>query len=155
MAHGSHSYQVVIDYYLIVIAVKSKPSVAINVPGKGRNVIDLFHPTIALGQTNIDQLSAFAGAVGVQLHLYVTPRDGFLTAGQIREIVPEWRSASIWFCGPTAFGNAVQRGFLSNGLLAADFHQELFQVNISIFVRPTCHLQRWKTHVHGHLTDRP
>jgi len=58
----------------------------------------------------------------------VSPRDGRLDAGQIRTAVPEWQSASIWFCGPPAFGQALYKDFVANGLAPADFHQELFQM---------------------------
>jgi predicted ferric reductase len=42
--------------------------------------------------------------------------------------VPEWQSASIWFCGPPAFGQALRKDLVANGLAPADFHQELFQM---------------------------
>jgi ferredoxin-NADP reductase len=34
--------------------------------------------------------------------------------------------ASIWFCGPAAFGQSVRAGLVAQGLAASDFHQELF-----------------------------
>ena len=41
--------------------------------------------------------------------------------------VPDWRDASVWFCGPAAFGAAVRHDLASHGLpVDRRFHQELF-----------------------------
>ena len=90
--------------------------------------IDLFFGTDEYEQDAVDKLIADAEAAGVRLHLYFTPRDGFVTGATIRSAVPEWQGASIWFCGPTGFGKAVKRDLVSNGLTRADFHQELFKM---------------------------
>lgn len=92
----------------------------------GRQPIDLFHPTRDYDQAAIDRLTADARAADVNLHVLVSPRDGHLSAGQIREAVPDWRSASVWFCGPAGFGAALRGDFRAHGLPAGDFHQELF-----------------------------
>lgn len=94
----------------------------------GDKQIDLFHVTRDYDQTAIDKLTADAAAAGVRLHLMVTPRDGRLTPERIRELVPEWRSASLWFCGPTAFGTALCQDFLKQGLPVRHFHQEQFEL---------------------------
>lgn len=93
---------------------------------RGQQEIDLFHVTSDYDQTAIDKLTADAKAANVRLHIRVTPRDGRLTAEQVRAAVPEWRSASLWFCGPAAFGGLLRKDFLKKGLPAARFHQELF-----------------------------
>lgn len=90
--------------------------------------IDLFHPTGEFDQTAIDRLTADADAAGVRLHLLVSPKDGRLNGERIRATVPEWRSASIWFCGPPGFGQALRADFLAHGLPPGRFHQELFQM---------------------------
>ncbi|MFX6186356.1 hypothetical protein ABTF43_17885, partial [Acinetobacter baumannii] len=69
--------------------------------------IDLFHPTADFDQSAIDHLTADAAAAGVRLHLLVDARDGRLTGERIRAAVPDWASASIWFCGPPRFGEAL------------------------------------------------
>jgi predicted ferric reductase len=58
----------------------------------------------------------------------ISGEDHRLDGNQIRAAVPEWRSASIWFCGPPQFGETLRADFLANGLAADDFHQELFQL---------------------------
>ncbi|WP_079432972.1 ferric reductase-like transmembrane domain-containing protein [Zoogloea sp. LCSB751] len=94
----------------------------------GTQRIDLFHPTADFEQAAIDKLVADAAAAGVRLHLLVGKRDGRLDGDRIRAAVPEWADASVWFCGPPAFGQALREDFVAHGLADADFHQELFQM---------------------------
>src|SRR5574340_616274 len=91
-------------------------------------MIDLFHPTAEFEQAAIDRLTADAEAAGVRLHLLVSPKDGRLNGERIRAAVPEWQSASIWFCGPSGFGQSLRDDFLAHGLPPERFHQELFQM---------------------------
>lgn len=95
---------------------------------RGGQRIDLFHPTAAEDEVAFGKLRAAAEAADVRLHLIVSPRDGRLTAERIRELVPEWRSASLWFCGPAAFGESLREDFMKNGLPGRHFHQELFEM---------------------------
>lgn len=90
--------------------------------------INLFHPTAEFDQAAIDRLTADAEAAGVRMHLLVSPKDGRLNGERIRAAVPEWRSASIWFCGPPGFGQSLREDFLAHGLPPERFHQELFQM---------------------------
>jgi predicted ferric reductase len=89
--------------------------------------IDLFHTTSDWSGEAIAKLTADAKAAGVQLHVLHDTRDGLLTGERIRAAVPDWKQASIWFCGPAAFGNALRSDFIGHGLSSAQrFHQELF-----------------------------
>ncbi len=90
--------------------------------------VDLFHPTSEFDQDAIGRLTADAAAADVRLHLLINGKDGRLNGERIREAVPEWRTASIWFCGPPAFGQALRQDFLAHGLAPEHFHQELFQM---------------------------
>ena len=90
--------------------------------------VDLFHPTADYEQAAIDQLTADATAAEVRLHLLVDGQDGRLNGERIRAAVPQWRSASIWFCGPAGFGRALREDFCAHGLPPERFHQELFQM---------------------------
>jgi predicted ferric reductase len=93
-----------------------------------QQTIDLFHPTADFEQAAIDKLTADAQAADVRLHLLVSPRDGRLDGERIRNAVPEWQSASIWFCGPPGFGQALRKDFEAHGMSPKRFHQELFQM---------------------------
>ena len=94
----------------------------------GPVVVDLFHVSSEVDDTAFDKLRADARAAKVNLYLHLTPRDGRLTPEKIRTAVPDWGTASMWFCGPAAFGSALRKDFLANGLSAGDFHQELFSM---------------------------
>ncbi|AZO00761.1 ferric reductase [Mesorhizobium sp. M9A.F.Ca.ET.002.03.1.2] len=90
-------------------------------------VIDLFHTTTEYDETAIAKLKADAAAADIRLHVLVDARDGLLTGERIRAAVPEWREASIWFCGPAGFGEALRQDFAAQGLPVTErFHQELF-----------------------------
>ncbi len=91
-------------------------------------VVDLFHSTAVAEPAAIDKLTADARAAGVRLHLWVDARDGRLDGERIRAAVPDWQSASVWFCGPPGFGHALRADFAARGLAPAHFHQELFQM---------------------------
>ncbi|MBB5509111.1 ferredoxin reductase family protein [Paraburkholderia atlantica] len=93
-----------------------------------RHRIDLFHSTADFSQKAIDQLVADAKAAEVQLHLLVDAKHGRLNGERVRTAIPDWASASVWFCGPPAFGEAVRDDLVAHGLDRADFHQELFQM---------------------------
>lgn len=90
--------------------------------------IDLFHPTAVYDEPGIVQLQADADAAGVRLHVIWDQRDGRLDAARIAAMVPEWREADIWFCGPAAFGRALRQDFKAMGLADERFHQELFEM---------------------------
>ena len=90
--------------------------------------IDLFHPTAVHEPAAIEKMTADARAAGVRLHLIVSGRDGRLDAERIRAAVPGWATASVWFCGPSGFGQSLRRDLLASGLAPADFHQELFEM---------------------------
>jgi predicted ferric reductase len=90
--------------------------------------IVLFHPTTDFEQAAIDKLTADAAAANVRLHVLVDAKDGFLDGDRIRAAVPDWRYASIWFCGPPRFGQALRNDFVAHGLDAKAFHQELFEM---------------------------
>ncbi|HYG89905.1 MAG TPA: ferric reductase-like transmembrane domain-containing protein [Azospirillum sp.] len=89
--------------------------------------IDFFHSTTDYDEGAIAKLTADAQAAKVRLHVLVDARDGRLNGERIRAAVPQWRDASIWFCGPTGFGQMLRLDFMAQGLpVEQRFHQELF-----------------------------
>jgi len=88
--------------------------------------IDLFHPTADYDAEALAKLSVDAAAAGVRLHVLVDDVDGRLSGERIRQNVPHWRDASIWFCGPAGLGHHLRTDFAAHGLPARRFHQELF-----------------------------
>lgn len=55
-------------------------------------------------------------------------RQFFQSQRGLTEQVTDWRDAGIWFCGPTPFGQSLQKDLVAMGLPEARFHQELFQM---------------------------
>ena len=90
--------------------------------------IDLFYTTSAPDAVFINKVRQRAEDAGVTLHVLVSQRDGRLDARRIAAAVPDWKAADFWFCGPAAFGSALREAFTDQGLPAADFHQELFDM---------------------------
>jgi predicted ferric reductase len=88
--------------------------------------VDFFHTTTDEDEEALNRLRADAKAAGIRVHIKVDARDGQLTGEQIRAAVPDWRTASVWFCGPTGFADALRRDFVNHGLNPDAFHQELF-----------------------------
>jgi len=90
--------------------------------------IDLFYSTAAPDEGFIERLQQLAGQAGVRLHVLVSGRDERLTGERLRQRVPDWQTADVWFCGPASFGRALRESLTACGLAAADFHQELFEM---------------------------
>lgn len=98
-------------------------------PGQVLPKVDLFHTTTDYDERAIAKLTADAKAADVRLHVMVSARDGHLTGARIRALVPEWREASIWFCGPIGFGKALRTDFSREGMEVEErFHQEMFDM---------------------------
>lgn len=95
--------------------------------GDGK-AIDLFHTTAVYDPEAIGLLERDAQAAHVRLHVLWDERDGRLDAERIRQTVPDWRDADVWFCGPATFGQALKRDLTALGLPEARFHQELFEM---------------------------
>jgi len=91
-------------------------------------IVDLFHSTADVSETALAKMRSDAAAARVNLHITISGKDGKLSAARIRDAVPGWTDASVWFCGPTGFGSALKRDFKAVGLHMADFHQELFEM---------------------------
>ena len=90
--------------------------------------IDLFHSASKLAPEALQKLRSDALSSNVELHLVRDGLDEPLDGKKLRDAVPDWKTASIWFCGPAAFGQALREDLLANGLLPGQFHQELFNL---------------------------
>ena len=90
--------------------------------------IDLFHPTGEYSTAAMEKLRADAAAADVRLHLLVANQNGRLNGERLRQEVADWQAASVWFCGPAAFGRALRDDLVAHGLKPQNFHQELFQM---------------------------
>jgi predicted ferric reductase len=95
---------------------------------KKEKQIDLLYTTNEIDEVLIDRLKKSALAAKIGLHIILPARDGRLDFNRICELVPKWQLADIWFCGPAAFGAALKKDAIANGVSANDFHQELFDM---------------------------
>ena len=90
--------------------------------------IDLIHGVTELEPKALELLKADAEAANVNLRVLVEGQDGRLSGDRLRQMLPHWKSASVWFCGPAVFGESVRADLVANGLAPKDFHQELFNM---------------------------
>lgn len=91
-------------------------------------MVDLFHVTSAITPDMERELRADAKAANIKLHL-ITDQDGTgFSAEKLRELVPGWAEASVWFCGPSKMGKMLKQKLSGQGLKANAFHQEAFEM---------------------------
>lgn len=90
--------------------------------------IDLFHSTTKLAPEALSKLQEDVKGSNVNLHLIVDGEDCLLTGERLRSMIPDWKSASVWFCGPSGFGKAIRTDLVQQGLEPKHFHQELFEM---------------------------
>ena len=96
-------------------------------PQRPPQTVHFFHTSRDYDEGAIAKLTADAAAAGVRLHVLIDARDGRLDGKRIRAAVPEWRDASLWFCGPAGFGQTLRQDFATQGMdVGRRFHQELF-----------------------------
>lgn len=94
---------------------------------KGQRIY-FYHTTGDFDERAIGLIERDAAATDMTFRILVDDRDGLLSGANIRAEVPDWQSASVWFCGPVAFGKALRRDLTANGLPPSAFHQELFDM---------------------------
>ncbi|MBA1159159.1 MULTISPECIES: ferric reductase-like transmembrane domain-containing protein [Microvirga] len=90
--------------------------------------VDLIYSTSAPSEAFIANIRRLAERAGVRFLLMVTQKDDRLTLERLEEMVPEWKEADLWFCGPLGFGRALRDAMTARGLPADRFHQELFDM---------------------------
>ena len=93
-----------------------------------RHPVYFYHTTGDFDERAIERIKEDATAAHLRFRILVDSRDGFLSGQRIRSEVPGWESASVWFCGPAAFGRSLRRDLVANGLPGSQFHEELFEM---------------------------
>ncbi|MGQ1908822.1 ferredoxin reductase family protein [Marinifilum sp. RC60d5] len=89
--------------------------------------IDFFYSAMKLDsnfKTKLEQVSAEAN---INLHLFDTSKSALISGEHIRNTILNWKSASVWFCGPSKMGKSIKKDLKGNGL-HSKFHQELFEM---------------------------
>jgi len=90
--------------------------------------IDLFYSVRRADPAYTSRIRRLADQAGVRLHVLDEEIEGLLNLDRIEALVPDWRQADIWFCGPSKFGSALLKPMLDRGLPLSQFHQELFEM---------------------------
>ena len=72
-----------------------------------------------------ENLEALCQQAGVRLHRRLTDRQGPLVPAEIEARLKP--GASVWFCGPSAWGEALGKTLTGNGLPREAFHREAFE----------------------------
>jgi predicted ferric reductase len=90
--------------------------------------IDLFYATNAPDAGFMAPIRQLAQQTGVAFHLVDGSKHDRLTIEKLAAMVPEWKQADVWFCGPSGFGDTMRRAMIAQGLPASRFHQELFEM---------------------------
>ena len=89
--------------------------------------VDLFYSTRKADPAFTASIRELAEQKGVRFYA-LEEKDGLLTLDRIEALVPDWKQAAIWFCGPSEFGQAIRQPMIERGLPASHFHQELFEM---------------------------
>lgn len=92
----------------------------------GRQVT-LFYCTNMPDQGFINRLQQQATEAGVQLQVLDTRLQTKLDLPTIRQQVPGSQAASLWFCGPSGFGQLLRRQLRDEGSRGR-FHAELYEM---------------------------
>ena len=67
-------------------------------------------------------------AAAVNLVIRCSRTEGRLTPEEIRDAVPDWQGASLWFCGPVGMARTLFNEFRRWGLPARRMHREFFEM---------------------------
>jgi predicted ferric reductase len=95
-------------------------------PNEGRDLpIDLVYTTSLPDAAFIDNIRQLVNRAGAQLHLWLSQRDGRLTADKLCDLIPQWEAADVWFCGPSGLGNALRDGLIARGFPLRHFHRTI------------------------------
>jgi len=65
---------------------------------------------------------------GVNFYHFNSTRKEYVTVDLIKSKVGNLRNTSIWFCGPAAFAECIQRGLKSSGFNMSHFHYDSFSM---------------------------
>jgi predicted ferric reductase len=96
--------------------------------GPREGAVDLIYSTNVPAEAFIERIRRLADQASVRFHLWQTPQDGLLTLDHIERIIPDWKDADVWFCGPLRFGHSLRDAMTARGFAADRFRHELFDM---------------------------
>lgn len=88
--------------------------------------VDFFYS--ARGENPYPQIESLCEKTGVRFHYRDTSKNGRLNFDIIKEKIKDMKNTSLWYCGPSAFGKAIQKSALSAGINQKDIHYDSFDM---------------------------
>ncbi|SNQ44247.1 ferredoxin reductase family protein [Cellulophaga lytica] len=89
--------------------------------------IDFFYSAMKLDANFKKKLEQVSAEANINLHVFETSKSALISGEHIRNSVLSWKSASVWFCGPSKMGKSIKKDFKQNDF-NSKFHQELFEM---------------------------
>ncbi|APY00474.1 ferredoxin reductase family protein [Lacinutrix venerupis] len=89
--------------------------------------IDFFYSAFKLDADFKKKLKQVSVEANINLHVFETSKSALISGEHILNSVLNWKTASVWFCGPSKMGKSIKRDFKQNGF-NSKFHQELFEM---------------------------
>lgn len=95
---------------------------------KNKQEINFFYTVKDLDSDLEKKLKELVEAANINLHLFNTLENERISGEKIRHSVLNWKSTSIWFCGPSKMGTSIKKDLKKNEFNIKNFHQELFKM---------------------------
>ncbi|MGH1404007.1 MAG: ferredoxin reductase family protein [Alphaproteobacteria bacterium] len=95
---------------------------------KNTQPVDLFFLAREVDPELIERIQALSGKAGVTFHNFANGAGGRFECNRLRNLIPDWKESSVWFCGPVGLGNMLYKDMSGNGLQKTKFHREVFEM---------------------------
>ena len=94
--------------------------------GKKVDNVDFFYS--AHGENPFVEVEKLSKRAGVRFHYRNTAKDGRLNFDMIKEKIKDIKDTSLWYCGPAAFGETLQKSAAACGISKKDIHYDSFDM---------------------------
>lgn len=89
--------------------------------------VDFFYS--ARGENPYPELADLSEKAGVRFHYRNTSKEGRLNFDIIKEKIKDIKDTSLWYCGPAAFGETLQKSAAAGGISKKDIHYDSFDMH--------------------------
>jgi len=88
--------------------------------------VDFFYS--ARGENPYPELADLSEKAGVRFHYRNTSKESRLNFDIIKEKIKDIKDTSLWYCGPAAFGETLQKSAAAGGISKKDIHYDSFDM---------------------------
>lgn len=88
--------------------------------------VDFFYS--ARGENPYPELADLSEKAGVRFHYRNTSKESRLNFNMIKEKIKDIKDTSLWYCGPAAFGETLQKSAAACGISKKDIHYDSFDM---------------------------